>query len=283
MSWQFFVTLSVLFFSVNGLLHKLLMREKNSNPYAQTIVFYGIVGFFALIISFLRGGFQYQITTEQLPYFILITIVASLASIFGFKAIQLIEASENSIILSSSRLWVVLGAFIILKEQFSLDALIGTLVIILGISIAQFRQKRFTINQGTIFSLITAFFYAITEITSFFILRDFDAASLTVYTCWLPVIALLIIKPKVYKKFSFYLKRKNAINITLVSLSDVFGTIFLFLAYQAGRNASQIGPIMATQTIIVVLLGIIFLKEKSNMIQKITGGLIAVTGTILLL
>ena len=92
-----------------------------------------------------------------------------------------------------------------------------------------------------------------------------------------------LIRPRSFKKLAFYLKRENAINISLVSISDVFATLFLFYAYQVGRNASQIVPIMATQTIVTVFLAVIILKEKNYMLQKIAGGIFAVIGTILLL
>ena len=283
MSWQLFVGLSVLLYSVNALLHRVLMKEEDSDPYAQTIAFYGVVGLFALIFAVLRGGFHYQISVDLLLYFILITIFAALTSVLGFRAIQLIEASESSILISSSRLWVVLGAFIFLQEAFSMQKLIGTVVILVGITIAQWKKQKFVLNEGVIFALLAAFSFAITELVSFFILRKFDATSFAVYTNWLPVIALLLIRPRSFKKLAFYLKRKNAINISLVSISDISATLFLFYAYQVGRNASQIVPIMATQTIVTVFLAVIILKEKNYMLQKIAGGIFAVIGTILLL
>lgn len=283
MTWQLFVGLSVLLYSVNGLLHRALMKEKDSDPYAQTIAFYGVVGLFVLIIAFFRGGFQYQISADQIPYFILITIFAALTSVLGFRAVQLIGAAENSILISSSSLWVVLGAFLFLRESFSIQKVFGTIIILTGISITQWQKKKFVINTGVIFAILAAFAFAITQTLSFFVLRKMDAVSLAVYTNWLPVILLILFRPKTIKKLVFYFKRKNAINISLVSLSDVFASLFLFFAYQIGRNAAQITPIMATQTILTVFLAVIFLGERNFIPQKITGGLIAMIGTILLL
>ncbi|MFH0863802.1 MAG: hypothetical protein V1858_01785, partial [Candidatus Gottesmanbacteria bacterium] len=91
------------------------------------------------------------------------------------------------------------------------------------------------------------------------------------------------IRPSIIKKLSFYLKPKFAINIMAVSLNDTIATLFLFLAYQLGRNALQIGPLMATQTIVTVLLALFILKETDYMFQKVVGAVIAVIGAILLL
>lgn len=283
MSWQILTSLSVLLYSGNNLLHRVLMKDDDSNPYTQTIAFYGIVGIFALIISIFRGGFQYKISSEQTPYFILIAIFAALTSVLGFKALQSIESSENSILISSSKLWVVLGAFTILHEEFSIIKFIGAVIVLVGIAIAQYQNHKFIFNNGVVFALLASISYAITEITSFFILRNFDANSFAVYTNWLPIIVILIINPKSFSRLSFYLRQKNAIYISIVSLSDLLATLFLFNAYQVGRNASQIAPIMATQTIISVLLAIVILKERNNISKKILGGLLVVVGVILIL
>jgi len=283
MSWQILVSLSVIIYSFNNLLHRVLMKEKDSDPYAQTIAFYTIVGIFALVISVLRGGFHYQISADQVPYFFLITIFAAATSVLGFKALKLIEASEYIILFSSSRLWVVIGAFLFLHEGFSIQKIIGTVVILFGVATSQWKKDKFVLNAGVFFSLVAAFCFATTELVSFFILRNFDATSFTVYTYLLPVAALLLINPKSLYKLAFYLKPKNAINIAAVSIGDVVATLLLFIAYQIGRNASQIAPIMTTQTILSVLLAIIFLKERSHIVKKIAGAIMVVAGVILVL
>lgn len=283
MSWQLLVGISVLLFSFNGLFHRVIMRDTKSDPYAQTIAFYGLGGIFLFLLAIFRGGFHYQILGEQLPYFVLLIIFATAAPVLSFKAIQRIEASENSILIASQKLWIVIGAFIFLQESFSVNRLLGMMIILAGITIVQWKKGKFVLNKGVVFALLAAFSYAITELISFYILRDFNAISFTIYLSFLPVIALLIIKPGLIRKLSFYLKPKYALNIAAVSISDAVATIFLFLAYQIGRNAAQIAPIMATQTILSVLFAIFILKERNNMINKIVGALIVVVGVILVL
>jgi uncharacterized membrane protein len=48
------------------------------------------------------------------------------------------------------------------------------------------------------------------------------------------------------------------------------------------RNASQIAPITASETILTVLLAILLLKERRNMVQKISDAVIVVMGVLLL-
>jgi drug/metabolite transporter (DMT)-like permease len=259
------------------------MKEEDSDPFAQTIAFYGIVGLFALIFSLFRGGFHYQVSYDQIPLFIVITIFSAATSVLGFKALKLIEASEYIILFSSSRLWVVFGAFIYLHEYFSLPKVIGTSIILLGIAFAEWRNHKLVVNIGVLLTLVAAFCFATTELVSFFILRNFDANSFTVYTYLLPIVALLLININSLKKLAFYARPKNAINIVAVSIGDFVATLFLFYAYQVGRNASQIGPIMALQTILSVFLAIIFLKERGFVINKIVGATLVVAGILFVL
>ena len=170
-----------------------------------------------------------------------------------------------------------------LQEPFSIQKVIGTIIIVSGIAIAQWRNHRFVLNTGAWFALTAGLGFAITELTSFRILRNFDATSFTVYTNLLPVAALLLINTKSVKKLAFYARPKNALAIAAVSIGDFVATLSLFYAYQMGRNAAQISPIMATQTILSVLLAIVFLRERNYMINKIVGAALAVAGIILIL
>ncbi len=282
MSWQLLAALSVSLFSLNGIFNRVVMKDVNSDPFAQAIVFSVLVGVFAFIIALERGGFHFQISLSQVPFFVLITLFLAVASTFSYKASQSLEASGCSILLSSQKLWEVLFAFFFLQEAFSLRRLLGTIVVLLGVAIAQWRNERFVINQGISFALFAALFYACSEITSYFLLRDFDAPSLNVYSALFPAILLLCVRPQTYKKLSFYFKPKYFASIVVVSFTSALASIFLYTAYQFGRNASQLAPIMGSEAALTVILAIVFLKERCNMVQKMSGAVIVVIGIALL-
>ncbi len=283
MSWQFLVGLSVLLFSVNGLLHRVLMKTDESDPYAQTVVFTGLVGIFALVILLLRGGFQSTLTLNHLPIFGLIAVLSAVAGVFTFKGFKLIDASEHTILLTTSKFWLVAGAIIILGESFNLRKLMGAGMIIMGVMITEWRNKKFVINQGALYVLVAAACYAIAEILSFYILRRFDSTTFLVYAALFVVVAMLLIRPGTVTKFTFYARSKMLANILVVSINDTVANLCVFVAYQLGRNALQIGPLMATQTVVTVLLAVLILRETSNMSRKVLGAITAMTGTILIL
>lgn len=242
-----------------------------------------LVGVFGLLIAMYQGGIRSQLALAQLPSFLLIAALITIGSIYAFKGFKYIEASEHSILLTSSKLWSLVGAVLLLGELMTARKLVAALLIIIGVVIAEWRKHRFKLNIGAGYVLLAALSYAGGEVLSFFMLRDFDSTAFLIYGSVISAIMIAVTSPGIFAKLSFYAKPKNLTNIMIVSINDTIATLFLFNAYQVGRNALQIGPIMATQTIVTVMLAYFFLREKDHMLQKIVGALMAAGGMILLI
>ncbi len=58
--------------------------------------------------------------------------------------------------------------------------------------------------------------------------------------------------------------------------------IFYFIALQIGANSSQIAALDQLSTIIIVILGILLLKETQHVLRKIVAAIISVIGAIML-
>ena len=283
MSWRPLIGLSVLLFSTNSLLHRVLMRDDESSPYAQATVFTGLVGLFSLTILLFRGGFKSHVSLEELPLFLLITLLTALGMILTFKGIKLVEASEHTILLTSSRLWSIIGAMVFLHESMSAQRFIGAALILAGVVAAQWRRRGLSLGVGSLYVLLAAFFLGSGEILCFSVLRQFEALSFMVYASTMIAITLILARPQVIREFSFYFEPRRAVIILVTSLSDTLANLLAFVAYQVGRNALQIGPLGATQTIVTVMLALVILKERDRVLQKILGAAVAVVGSILLL
>ena len=283
MAWLLLVGIGVLLFSVESLLNRVLMKDKKSDPYIQTVVFTGLVGVWSFLILIFQGGFKGEILPNQIPYLFLVSVLVILGGICTFSGFKYIEASKHTILLTSSRLWVVFGAIAILGESFTPQKLIGAILIIFGVIVTVWKKQKFSINTGVLYVLGAAFFYAMGEIYSFYLLRSMNSVSFMLVVTVITTLIMLMIKPKTIFKLPFYKKRQNLLNILVVTVFDTFANLLVFIAYQKGRSALQIGPIMSIQTIITVVLAFIFLKETDNLFQKITGAIVAVVGTVLLL
>ena len=283
MSWQILLILSIIFLSFNGLFHKSLLKDDKSDPRAQAIVFLGIGGILSIVIALVRGKFLIEFSPSLVFNFLTLAIFATIAYVLKYRGFQLINASEVVIFSTTSKFWNVVGASIFLHEIITIQKVIGTLIILIGIAVTMYVNKKFRINKGIFFTLAAALLFGLTDINGYYILQTMDASNYQIYFYLLPVFALLLIQPSSIKKLSYYLKYDRALKVTALAIFDTLGMLALFFAYQVGGKASVIGPLSATKVIVTVVLAIIFLKERDNITKKLVGSMIAVIGVVLLL
>ncbi len=283
MSWEAYLIISILLLSCNGLFHRSLLKDDDSSPLAQTIIFLGIGGILAIIIAVFRGNLNLHIPSSLFWNFILLAAILTPAYILKYKAFQHIGVSEVVMFSATGRLWNVIGAHFFLNETVTIKMILGAIIILAGVAITRFENRKITFNKGVVFVLISAFLFGMGDVNGFFILRSFDSANFLIYATILPVITLLIIKPATIKKLKYYFKKDRAFKITLLCVFDTLGMLSLYRAYQVGQNAAVIGPLRATSIIVTVVLAAIFLKERENLKNKLLGAFVSVVGVYLLL
>ena len=283
MSWQLLIGLSVVLYSVNALLHRTIMRDEQSDAYAQALVFTGLGSVFFLVALLIRGGLELSASWNQLLLVMVAALLSAVGMVLVFEGFRSIGASEHTILLTSAQLWLMLGAVLILNEELTTRKLIGAAAILSGVVIAEWRKRALVLNRGAVCVLLAAFCFAASGTISCFVVRGFDVLSYMFYGSILVTLMLAAFRPRVFRKLSFYFGPKRALNIVTTSFNDALANLLGLTAYQVGRNALQLNPICATQTLLTVLLAIVILKEKDHMTRKIVGGLAGVIGTILLL
>src|SRR3972149_7298075 len=269
MTWQLMVGLAVLLYSINGLLHRSIMKNDDSDAYAQAFAFTALVSLFFLVVFVFR---PYSVSLPSPSQWVL-SLISALFSCAGmvlvFKGFKTLTASEHTIVLTSCQVWGALGTVLFLHESLTINKLIGTVAIICGIVLAEWQRHALVMNRGGVYVLLAALAFAGSGTASYFIVRNFDVLS---YMMWSSIIVTFILfagRPNVVKKLGFYFRPRRAANIVVASINDSVANILGLAAYQVGRNALQIGPIMATQTLVIVLLAAVILRERDRILQKI--------------
>ncbi|PWU23695.1 hypothetical protein C5B42_02190 [Candidatus Cerribacteria bacterium 'Amazon FNV 2010 28 9'] len=283
MPWQLYLIASIFFISLNGLWHKSLMKGDNSDPKAQTVVFLSVGGIFVLLLSLLQGGIHLQFSPSLLANFAIVGVFSTIAYVLSYRAYQLIGAGEIAIFLSTGRLWTVIGAALFLHEVLTPIHILGTLIILLGIAIALYDQKKFKLNQGVVLVLIAGFLNGCSDVSGYHILQSMDAPTYQVIVQFLPVLLILMFFPKTIKKIKYYCTNERALKMTLLGIGDALGMLSLYLAYQAGGKASIISPLSATRVILTVALAALFLHERDRLGNKLIGAVITIVGVMFLL
>ena len=169
-----------------------------------------------------------------------------------------------------------------LNEVFTVSKIIGILLIIFGIGVVYWDRsgfKRFRIWQWMV--VISSLFLGIGNLFDKYLVSNF---SQPVYQCmmfFIPAFLTTLIAPRALSKIGdlFQLKKSNI----LIVVSAVFYSIYSFMffwAIKAGGEISRIVPVLQLSTILTVLIGIVFLKERENALRKIIGAIVVVAGVV---
>ena len=259
------------------------MKDDATSPSAQTVVFLGLGGILAIGIALFQGKLNLFVPSVLIWNMILLVLMLTPGFLLAYRSYKLIGAGEVVLFLSTGRIWNVVGAFFFLHEAVTLQMFFAAFIIVLGIAITRYEKKKFTVNKGVIFVLLAAFLYGMSDIDGYYILRTMNATNFLIYSDLLPVAAILILLPKTFKKIGYYFTRERATKLLLLCFCDTFGTLALYLSYQAGGKASIIGPLSATRVLLTTILAMIILKERNNITNKLIGAAVTVVGVILLL
>ncbi len=280
MSWLLLAIIGTIFFSLTILLQRVFLKEGQSNHYAYAVVFQLLVALIVFIYA-LFMGFNIPSFTSLSINWSLVILLYAFANLALFRGLQIIEASEASILISSRAIWTMFGAAIFLGEKITYLRVIGTLLVVFGIAIILYRRKEWKFNKGYLLILCSAVLFGLAFTNDAFMLKTIDVLSFTVFAFGLPAIALLLIKPKITKEIGYFLETKRAIKMLGTSFLFAIAIVAIYSSYRAGGDASQIMPIMQLSIILTVLLSYIFLKERDFLLRKIIGSLLALAGALL--
>jgi len=280
MSWQALILLSVVTISVASLLQRFILKTKDINPVSFAITFQVLVGlFFAVVLLF--KGFSFPDIARFWPFLILTIVLWGSANALKFRALKKVEISEFAVLYQISVLTTVLIAIFLLGEKFFLQQFIGLILVIAAVILVSWKNTKLKMTKYEIIAIISAIFYGAAFINDAYILRSYDAFSYTFYAFLGPGLATWLVFRKDVNPFSLF-DRKIVKTVLLSTFLYSIAVVSVYLAYQAGRNAAQISALGNTQTILIVILAAIFLKERDKIPRKLFAAALSVAGVILL-
>ncbi len=283
MNWQILLSFSVLSYAGATLAQRLLLKDAETDPVAVAI-FEPILTSFLVCLFIFWKGFSFNGFGAILPNIALMTAIYAAGSVFYFKAVKLIEASEFTIVFTARSLFTIAGATLILGEKFNLLQMVGALLIIVSIVVISFEKKRAALKfrKGELYAISAAILFGLGFVNDAYILQRFDATLYLVLTMIFPALGVWVFNPKAAVKAKVFLNMRVLPKLVLLSSFFAVSGVSYFLAYQDGHNAAQLSALDQTATIIAVVLAIIFLRERDNLWKKVIGAIISFIGVLLL-
>ena len=142
MNWILLSIVSAFFVSLIQILQRSLLKNKDSDPVAYSFVFQMIVALLFLVYTVVTKTFELPDTTSVGWNVLLMSLLYGVGTILLFYAYKLSEASEVSIIFSTSAVWSTLSAVFFLGDQVNIFQIFGMTLIVLGMVLVNIKKTK---------------------------------------------------------------------------------------------------------------------------------------------
>jgi len=274
-----FILFFVLFISFSNIITKVTL--KNGTNVSTFTAFHNIAG--GLIVLPLVF-FDHRLPGSTLPWvFLTIGVITSvLGDYYYFKSMAIEDISVLTLVFRLRFVLVFIFGTILFHESTTSSKTLAMILITIGSLFTGYREGRFRFSKGVILALISNVFLG-----TMFIVDKKVASSISIplynfinfLTSGLFFLALSLKQHKTSLKHTFQ-------NVNL--LPAVVAGALLSLASLCRRYSFHLGeisfatPLLNLSVVLTMFLGIVVLKERDRLWQKIAGLGIIITGAVLL-
>lgn len=281
MNWLLLVLISVVLSSLVSVLQRVMLRNKDSDPFTYSVVFQLIIAVLIGLFAFFKGKLVFVDMQSVLLNLILMTLLYGLGNIFIFKALKQTEASKFVVIFASRALFSTLGFVLLLNQSYGAKELIGTLLIIFSVLFVNYRKGTYSFNKNDTPSLIAGVCFGIANVNDKVILNTVPLYSFVFIAFLFPSLLMFVLRPATITKAKSLLSEGLIKTMLITSLFYGVGAITFFYALQIADFPSKVVTVNLIGVILTVLMGITLLKERENSLIKIIGALVSIVGVYL--
>jgi drug/metabolite transporter (DMT)-like permease len=217
-----------------------------------------------------------------------------LGDLFLFQAYVLIGSRISLLIMSLAPPITAVFGYFILGEKLGLIALLGILLVVLGICMVVFTKNESDSNskiglsksiKGLLYALLGAIGQAIGLISSKIGMRDysnpFAATQIRIIAGIIGFLVLYAISKRWNEAYIAVKNKKAMLYITIGSIMGPFLGVSLSLYAVNNTETAIASAIMSIMPILIIPISVTVFKEKVNL-KEILGALVTVSGVIIL-
>ena len=281
MTWLFLSLISVAFFTTLNLLQRVI-SVKGKNWRAQSFLYSGYATVISVALFLTSGGLKnFSVPQDLYPWLaaVIACVFYGLFERFRFKVARSMEASVYSPVSAFSGVVAFVAGTALYSESITFVKVVGFILIAGSLILASFERGKKKATKGLQLALLT---FSMLGLGWALDKKGAISFSPEFYNIIVWASGLLIISyPSLSKKEILGEVKIGSWKLILLALVNVAG-YFLQLKALTMADATRVVPIVQTTTIATVILGIVLLKERNRIPQKLLAGLLAVTGVILL-
>jgi len=179
-----------------------------------------------------------------------------------------------------SAFFLIVFGFIIFKNPFVIEKVIGAILILLGNFVVLYKQEKFELNKYIILSILATLILAIAVSIDIEISKSFNLPFYIILTLVIPATLISLVEKISPREILSQYSDKNKKYYLITGFSWGLSIFFLLRAYQFGQ-VTIVASLAATSVLINVLVAYIFLKEQDYKLKKIIASLVTILGVYL--
>ena len=257
-----------------------LIAKRGTNDGALTILIQIISSIVCIILMPL---FKFKFTTDIKVYiFLFIAIIFyTLNDRLGTTARKGIYTSVYSILKQLSTVFMIIMGILFFKEEFILNKIIGSILIILSNTLVFYKKDNFKFNKYLMLGIIANISLAIALFIDVNYSNEFNLAFYVLLTFLIPLILIFLFERIKIKDIILEYKNTNKFILYLTGITWTLMMISKLKSYQLG-SVVAVAPLLSLNVILNIIVSYFLLNEKSNLIRKIIAGILIIIGVVLI-
>lgn len=279
MNWFWLTIVYLVFMTTATLINKRSLNHLDIDEIVFGASVQVSTAIFSLLLAIFTGwNFTFDSTSTVL--FVGMGITYFFAVSLYYTGLKKTELSLTAILESTGAVYSIALGAILLGESVMTTKIIGVVLIIIAVLVVSVKNKVSKFNKYSWIILFAIFFYALGAIFDKK-LNNFgnplSYLTLSFATAGLSMLSIYYKRTK--RAFKETFRNKN-FWVGIVSNGFLYSLGFwsLFEAYNRGGEVSRMFPITLSLSVIIPILGIIFLKERDNIAKKLIAVVIMVSG-----
>ncbi len=238
-------------------------------------LFAGLVAFTTAIFMDMRFPSDWRIYATLG----LACVLYALNDSLGATTKKYLEVSVLAVIWQLSSVFLVVIGFVIFRDTYMIEKILGTILIIIGNIILVFKKNKFEVNRYILLAIFVEFIFASAVTIDVGISENFNLLFYIGVTLTVPALLNILMNKINLSALSKEFKNTNKLMLGLYAIVWTSMIYFLITAYQKATLTVAV-PILASSVLLNVVLGLLIHKETKDIKRKLIAAIIVVAGII---
>ncbi|HYD35448.1 MAG TPA: DMT family transporter [Vitreimonas sp.] len=275
--WLFFALLAGSFYTLSGLATRYVLKG-SKDAWAFSFWFSAV----GAIVSLPFALYQpvWQPSTFSWVLTLVMGALIMLHNWLSFRASNYLTASVSGTITKLRLVWVFLLGVVLTREPFSFFTLVGVLLTIMSSAVIFGTFRKLSVGKGLNLAVAATVVYACIVTINKSLFTSFSPDIVTFFIFFVPAVLNLLLMPNSVSRVSELLTSDRR-GVMLACGTGALANLAMVRAFALGQVTAVVVIIEAF--LLVTLVGEHFwLKERSQVLEKVSGVILAVLGAMLI-